>query len=536
MKNLKRTLALILAVLVFAAVPALGATITVNKAIEGVTYNAYKIFDVVSSPDTTPTNFAYSIKSDNPWYNTVSTYAQTEGSGIILTKLSEESGVTTYNVSFDENYFKKDGEISTKAKAFADHLYANVPTKPESTDKIDPDATQTATAATAPSTDITVSLDVSSAGNGYYLITSSLGTLCILDTITKDETLTEKNTLPKIDKKIQTTTESDGATTTTDVTSTTASIGGTVTFVVYVYVEENAASEYVITDTMSDGLDLDTGSIEVCKGSEPSGSDPYNPSFDDTNKLTVETNYTLDTNSDDQTFKVTIKQDTLKDLKAGQAIRIKYTAKLNAAAAKVASTDQGAEADEETNKAKLSYGGTNKETETVKVYNYAFDLVKTDAQNVVLNGAKFKLYTQQSEGTPINLMPVKVGENIKFYRPLANGETAESEGVVTEIPAGTARIEGLAKGTYYLEESAVPEGYNGLEARQAVTINDKDLNATVTDNLYTTGGVQVKNQKGTPVPTTGGIGTTIFYILGAILLVGAGVILVTRKRMNSSAE
>ena len=82
---------------------------------------------------------------------------------------------------------------------------------------------------------------------------------------------------------------------------------------------------------------------------------------------------------------------------------------------------------------------------------------------------------------------------------------------------------GLANGSYYFEETEAPEGFNKLTARtDATTITD--ANATI----------RVTNQSGTELPSTGGIGTTIFYIIGAILVIGAGVVLVTRRRMNAN--
>ena len=88
---------------------------------------------------------------------------------------------------------------------------------------------------------------------------------------------------------------------------------------------------------------------------------------------------------------------------------------------------------------------------------------------------------------------------------------------------GVIVVKGLANGTYYFEETEAPEGFNKLTARtDATTI--KDANATIS----------VLNQSGTELPSTGGIGTTIFYIIGAILVIGAGVVLVTRRRMNAN--
>ena len=92
--------------------------------------------------------------------------------------------------------------------------------------------------------------------------------------------------------------------------------------------------------------------------------------------------------------------------------------------------------------------------------------------------------------------------------------------MVTGI-TGVIVVQGLANGTYYFEETEAPEGFNKLTARtDATTING--------DN----GEIKVVNQSGTELPSTGGIGTTIFYVVGALLVVGAGVVLVTRRKVD----
>ncbi|MBR4945036.1 MAG: LPXTG cell wall anchor domain-containing protein, partial [Peptococcaceae bacterium] len=104
---------------------------------------------------------------------------------------------------------------------------------------------------------------------------------------------------------------------------------------------------------------------------------------------------------------------------------------------------------------------------------------------------------------------------------------------VTEITtdaAGEFHIEGLDADTYYLTETAAPAGYNKLVDPVTVTI----IGATTGDDgklTYTTVEERVLNNTGAKLPETGGIGTTIFYVLGAVLVLGAGIVLVTRKRM-----
>ncbi|MGM9574686.1 MAG: LPXTG cell wall anchor domain-containing protein, partial [Oscillospiraceae bacterium] len=100
-------------------------------------------------------------------------------------------------------------------------------------------------------------------------------------------------------------------------------------------------------------------------------------------------------------------------------------------------------------------------------------------------------------------------------------------------------IQGLKAGTYYLEEVQAPDGFNKIAGRIAININDNGL-ATIDNkegSLVVDGDTPVfaiVNNTGAELPSTGGIGTTIFYVVGGILMLGAAVILVTRKKVSSS--
>lgn len=116
----------------------------------------------------------------------------------------------------------------------------------------------------------------------------------------------------------------------------------------------------------------------------------------------------------------------------------------------------------------------------------------------------------------------------------------ETEGVVDTITTGELVINGLADGTYYLTETKAPKGYNLLREPVKVTIgHNKDANGKLTETSFvanqtqtdTSGVVRVENNAGAELPSTGGIGTTVFCVLGSAMALGAVILLVTKKRM-----
>ena len=154
-----------------------------------------------------------------------------------------------------------------------------------------------------------------------------------------------------------------------------------------------------------------------------------------------------------------------------------------------------------------------------------------DDQEVKLAGAKFTLSKNPDGSAPIRL--VEVEKNV--YRVATEGE----KNTVTEITTdetGSFTIQGLDSDTYYLTETSAPAGYNVLKSAIEVKVSDKGEVTYIYDGVTATGTVKVENKTGAELPSTGGIGTTIFYVVGGLLVVAAGVLLVTRKRMSKSED
>ena len=151
---------------------------------------------------------------------------------------------------------------------------------------------------------------------------------------------------------------------------------------------------------------------------------------------------------------------------------------------------------------------------------YAANKDNAEDTSKKLAGAQFVLYKLD-------------GTNKLYYKWNTTTEKVEwveraKADVVTTDGDGAAFFAGIADGTYYLEEIAAPAGYNLLKDPVEVTVagsKTEIAKLTVTE--------QVANSTGTELPSTGGMGTTIFYVLGGVLMAGAFVLLVVRKRMRT---
>ena len=209
----------------------------------------------------------------------------------------------------------------------------------------------------------------------------------------------------------------------------------------------------------------------------------------------------------DATFTVAFVDAYVKGLADNAVITLNYSAKVTSAAL---STNPAK------NEAELTTDSDNKFTDEVQVYNAKVTVNKVDDKNQPLPGAKFKL--KNAAG--------------KYYAGATAAGAANWTDAGVEVEAVSkdgayvAEFLGLGAGTYTLEESTVPAGYNKA-ADQTITVSDSDYTTT---NLEKT--AKVVNESGAVLPATGGIGTTIFYVLGSLLVVGCGIVLISRKRMQ----
>lgn len=488
MKHMKRFVALFaaLALVLAMAAPAFAesgttsaattekGSIVINNALPNTTYKAYKMFDLTYQPAVGSSAESYSYTVVSAWKN----FFATGGDG------------ATY-IELDANGHIKDvkfGGDTTEAATFAQKAltYAK-------TNKIE--ATQTATTGTSDTSVTMNALDL-----GYYLVDTSVGALCSLGTTKYNSgnyvaEIKEKNEVPTVTKKVE---KSDGQYD----KSNTAAIGSVVKFMTTIEVKKGATN-YKLHDTMTNGLTLDTTSIVVNK-----------KKADSSTKLTENTDYKK-VSATDHAFELDFEDSILEE---GTSLVVTYTATVNKDA--VIGTAG--------NETYLKYGNDSESThDKTKTYVYKFDVVKTNSEKKLLTGATFSLYADQTTETAIKLVKINDSE----YR-LATSSDADNT-TVTQFDAGKVTIKGLASGTYYLQEDKAPKGYNKLTERKSFTIQDVDLSASMTGDTYENGGVWVENKAGTTLPGTGGIGTTIFYLIGGGLMVAAAVLLIAKKRMEN---
>ena len=474
MKGIKKILALALAMVMAFGLTATNVfasgnddTITINNAKEGETYKIYKLFDLVVDSDTTPTKYSYKVNS--AW-----------------SELFTTGGALAKYVTITNGYVTEiKNEDGTKATDAADLAKAasGLASKPAENGTV----TVAAGAKTAAFTGLE---------DGYYLITSTLGTIAMAET-TPDAsavTINEKNPTDTIEKEVkEDSTNIYGE-------ENDAQVGDTVEFRSKVKIVKGTRN-VIVHDQMQNGLTYTAGSVAIAG-------------------LTKGTEYTVNESpADGDTFDIAFTQSWIDGLDFGtdgyKEYTITYTAVLNDAA--IVSDETGVAIVDQINKTRVQFGdGTYSEWDETKTTTHKFEVLKydgADTNKANLAGAVFKV---KKDGTALKL--IKIDE--KNYRIAKANENGSVE-TFTTVADGNIVIWGVdADDDYALEETQAPSGYNKLAADVAVTVNA--ANTTRAD---------VENNAGAELPSTGGIGTTIFYAIGSVLVVGAGVLLISKKRM-----
>ena len=456
-------------------------TITVANPVAGRTYTAYKVFDV-----TYDGNGHYSYTLD-PFANdllhlNVIAYANEAEWGLEMHKVGPSDAQT------EMLYFTTNDKFSPAH--FAAYLKGNLDRNPASYEG--KELTEQG--------DGTVS--VPNLPLGYYFVYSDTGALCNLTTTNPTATIHDKNDMP-FEKVVDKPSVDVGQVVTYTITGKVPDSTGFNTYI------------YEIEDTLSNGLSYIPGTLKVKVGGNnlaDGASDTY-------------TTETLKINGRKDAYNYIKVGVDVKKFTVGDPIEVTYQAIVNKNAIAVVSN----------NEAKLTYSNNPSDSESTtttpaeiaKVYTseIVIDKHETDKETTKLPNAQFVLYKE---------VTTDAGSSTVYYK-WRNAELVEwvenrADATVVETDnQGAAYFGGLADGTYYLKEIKAPAGYNQLEKPVTVTVAGSS-----TDITKLTVTANVANSTGTLLPSTGGMGTTVFYVLGAVLVLGAVVLLVTKKRMSDA--
>lgn len=465
-------------------------SITISNPAQGKTYEVFKLLDVVEDESDLANNgFIYKLTAD-AWADFITNVK--DGSDNNYFDLFKNGGMTY--VLANENLKNGIADFAAKAKAYAEEK------------KLQP--VQTATASDG--NELTISgLDL-----GYYLVRSDLGILCSLDTTAPNAEVREKNEATVIVKNVEDTTKKQNV----------AEIGTYVKFTIQITVKDKAPVNYKLVDEMTKGLTFVNDenhplTVKVTRGESVS-------------TLTNVNDYTVAETSTPKGFTLKFKDEgNASILKTGDVVTVTYYAQIN---------ENAKIADEaNVNKAKVEYG-TNSHTEydSTETYVWKMNIVKYTMEQGTekkLAGATFQLSRDAAGAQVIKLVKV----NDTTYRLALPTETEGVVDTVTTGETGELVINGLADGIYYLTETKAPRGYNLLREPVKVTVNHRAENGKLTETSFvadqtetdTSGVVKVENNAGAELPSTGGIGTTVFYVLGSAMALGAVILLVTKKRM-----
>lgn len=516
-------------------------SITVNNNAENHTYEAYQIFKGSLGTDNTLGNIEWGAGVNSTATDFLTTIQAVKGAN----NTAPFTGKTTAKEIAE--VLSANNTDSTLAINFADAI-----SKFLSTSKATQD-TQTADA----DNDGVKEYVLSDLTAGYYLVKDKDATqngkddayTSFIMRVVANTTATPKSAKPTVDKQVLDETD-DAEAGATEGWGESADHAINESFQFKLTATLNADAQYanyeqykvVFTDTMSKGVTFE--SIESVKITGKSADG------DDIAETVNAPGYTKSdiTAGTDGAQKWTLTIDDIKtaapgiDLTKGATVEVIYSAHLNADAIV---SKKGATAEVvNNNKVSLEYsnnpnaggeGNLGKTPEDyVWVFTYGVDNTKVDQEQKPLAGAGFKLY--DAAGT--NEISLIYDATKNAYRPTAAGETGKE--MFSADKTGVFNIIGLDAGSYQLKETTTPAGYNTCEPIDIVisATHVENANAASADltlkadtaNMNNT----IINQKGSTLPSTGGIGTTIFYVAGGVLVVGAGVLLITKKRAKDA--
>lgn len=528
MKRMKKIMAVLLAAIMtmamavtaFAGEGASGTkTLTVNvkdgQNLNGQTINLYKLFDVTESGTTESKNYAYTVNTASGYKDAL---VSVLGSSITASSTDEQFAAAVLAIGSNDST-----EVQNFANNFTAYALKNSLVATKTSGKIAESKT---------------SYEFTGLDAGYYLVYVTGGKEIQSSLVTVDgttNTVSLKTEAPSITK----TADKD-----------TVSIGQVVKYTVTGSIPDTTGYDqyqYIIHDELSKGLDFVNDANGTALGTDATAVKVTVAFKDATDANTAPTEATLDSKNNKIMSLDLSAWVKANQTNKGKEFTVTYYAKVNANAVV-----------KENNKAHLEYGNDpSNKTETtpveVKTPTYPLDILKVKKDSdpeVILADAHFTLYASNTAGDIDESKPIKVTKDADGKYSYAADQASTDPSVITDMVTVASKIDGqgynlhingLAAGTYYLKETKAPEGYNKLTAPIKVTI-EKSTDATdvsqwtlkdAKGNDINNKIVKIENSTGSLLPSTGGMGTIIFAVIAAILVLGVAVSFIRDKRKNA---
>lgn len=461
--------------------------ITINNAIAGEKYKAYKILTLDSYSETAK---AYSYKKTNDQWakfiNERSDFFKTNENGYVTFIGTDDAGTAARRIAiYAIGFAKKNNVDATKTV----------------------DATSTSV--------VFDKLDL-----GYYVIESTSGTACAIATTNPNVTVDNKHSNPYVNKVIET-----GGKKFDNNKKNSVNLGETVTYKTTIHVKPGAKN-YVLHDKMNSHLhfqcvqEVSGNDNRTFYANKNDGSsdyivtpDVFNGTEGPKDGCTFHVEFT---NKFYDTYQEEIDRGELTEIYVTYVVDVKDDAPIN---------------ESMKNTTWLTYGENNTKTEKSETdtYTYGIPVFKYTGNDAGLAGAKFIL-SRKLDATENDAL--KFDPNVPSYRYTIDQETGNGTTTLESPDGGRFTIEGLEAGIYYLKETEAPKGYNKIQ--KSIMIEILEDGRIKVDGNPITGDVRVQNNTGSLLPSTGGMGTTLIYVVGSILVLASGIVLFSKRKEGTN--
>lgn len=460
-------------------------TITVTNAKAGETYKVYKISTLESYDDTTDAYSYVRNTQPDPWFDFVGTekareFLEVNNDGYVTFKESADGKAAARKFALTALKYAKDNSIAATAEAQA------------TADRTDNNTVEF------------TNLDL-----GYYLVESSVGTACSIDTTHPNAKIEDKHDAPTVTKKI-----TAGGKISKNERKNTVNLGEYVGYQTTINLKPDTQN-LVLHDKMDSNLMFND--IQLAHVVKKNGT------YGTNENLVRNTDFTVTTTNDDKcTFEIKFLQSFYQKysslIGSGEITQIIITY--------VAQVSENAPINTAMpNTTYLTYGKNSKSQESqTETWTYGIPVFKYTGDDTPLAGAKFILSTKNNSSKDDAIKFTDYGDR---YRYTATGTNVE----LVSSNKGLINIEGLKQGTYYLKEIEAPKGYNLLKSSIEIVVRE-DGKILVDGNIVDK--VKVQNNKGSLLPSTGGMGTTLIYVVGSILVLASGMVLFNKRKEGTN--